>query len=114
MTLIPNAKSRILVVDDAEDVRMLLTYILETATYEVLIAKDGPTALEMVRRDPPDLILLDVMMPGMSGYEVCERLKADEASQSIPVLFITALSENEAQTRGFESGAATSSPSPSA
>lgn len=106
MNPMPNAKSRILVVDDAQDILMMLTFMLETADYEVLTVDDGPTALERVRRDPPDLILLDVMMSGMDGYEVCERLKADEASRSIPVIFITALSDNEAQTRGFELGAA--------
>lgn len=106
MNPMPNAKSRILVVDDAQDIQMMLTFMLETADCEVLTADDGLTALEMVRRDAPDLILLDVMMSGMDGYEVCERLKADEASRSIPVIFITALSDNEAQTRGFDLGAA--------
>lgn len=103
---IQRTKSRVLVVDDGDDNRMLLSMILETADYEVQTAEDGPTALEMVRRDPPDLILLDVMMPGMDGYEVCARLKADDASRAIPVIFVTALSESEAETRSFELGAA--------
>ena len=106
MNPIPQAQARILVVDDAEDIRMLLSYILETADYAVVQAEDGPMALEIVRQEPPDLILLDVMMPGMTGYEVCERLKADEATRAIPVLFITALSESEAEARGLEVGAA--------
>ncbi len=103
---IQRTKSRVLVVDDGDDNRMLLSMILETADYEVQTAEDGPTALEMVRRDPPDLILLDVMMPGMDGYEVCARLKADDTSRAIPVIFVTALSESEAETRSFELGAA--------
>jgi PAS domain S-box-containing protein len=100
------AKSRILVVDDTDDIRMLMTLILENAGYEVMTAADGAEALAVVRRDPPDLVLLDVMMPGMDGYAVCEQLKADEATQAIPVLFLTALSEIEAETRGLELGAA--------
>lgn len=100
------AKSRILVVDDTDDIRMLMTLILENAGYAVMTAADGAEALAVVRQDPPDLVLLDVMMPGMDGYAVCERLKADEATQAIPVLFLTALSEIEAETRGLELGAA--------
>lgn len=99
------SKSRILVVDDTDDIRMLMTLILENAGYEVQTAADGAAALASVRQTPPDLVLLDVMMPGMDGYEVCERLKADEATQAIPVLFLTALSENEAETRGLDLGA---------
>jgi class 3 adenylate cyclase len=62
-------------------------------------------ALELVRTDPPDLILLDIMMPGMDGYEVCRRLKADEKTKNIPVIFVTAMGEVEDETKGFELGA---------
>lgn len=100
------APSRVLVVDDTADIRLLASYILEAAGHEVLLASDGPGGLAMARRERPDLILLDVMMPGIDGYEVCTRLKADEATRAIPVIFLNALSETDAQTRGFEVGAA--------
>ncbi len=106
MSLIQPAKSRILVVDDTEDIRALLRLILENAGYVVLEADSGAAALALVRREPPDLILLDVMMPGMSGYEVCQQLKDDEATQAIPVLFLSALSQADAETRGLAVGAA--------
>lgn len=100
------ARSRVLVVDDTADIRLLASYILEAAGHEVLLASDGADGLELARKERPDLILLDVMMPGMDGYEVCTRLKADETTRAIPVIFLSALSETDAQTRGFEVGAA--------
>ena len=69
------------------------------------MAMDGEGALELAHTDPPDLILLDIMMPGMDGYEVCRRLKADEKTKDIPVIFVTAMGEIEDETKGFELGA---------
>ena len=75
-------------------------------TYKTRVATSGAKALELVKvAPPPDLILLDVMMPEMDGYEVCTRLKADPATRDIPVIFLTAKTEAEDETKGFEVGA---------
>ena len=106
MTQTQTSKARILVVDDTPEIRLLVTTILEHAGHQTLQAASGERALEMVREDPPTLILLDVMMPGMDGFEVCARLKSDDTTRAIPVIFLSALDDSEAQTRGFEAGAA--------
>jgi diguanylate cyclase (GGDEF)-like protein len=98
-------KFRILVVDDvAVNVQLQRAY-LEAAGYEVLEALDGLEALEVVRKERPDLILLDVMMPNMNGFEVCERLKGDPSTQFIPIVMITALNDTSDRIRGIEAGA---------
>jgi len=98
-------KQTILVVDDTPANRDLLCKILK-ARYHVCVATDGECALELVHAVPiPDLILLDIMMPGMDGYEVCRRLKADETTAQIPVIFITAKDEVADETAGFRIGA---------
>ena len=96
-------KLLLLVDDEAVNLR-LLQQILQ-ADYRLLIAKDGARALELATSALPDLILLDVMMPGMTGHEVCERLKASDATRHIPVIFVTALSDETDETRGFALGA---------
>jgi PAS domain S-box-containing protein len=96
--------SNILVVDDKKENVLVLTRILKKHGYRVQTANSGQAALEAARATPPDLVLLDIMMPGMKGYDVCRHLKADEKTQDIPVIFITALSETEDKLRGFESG----------
>ena len=83
--------ARILVVDDIEANVRLLEAKLTAEYYEVSTALDGPTALAMAARDLPDIILLDVMMPGMDGFTVCRKLKDDPATRHIPVVLITAL-----------------------
>ncbi|NLF29795.1 MAG: response regulator [Planctomycetes bacterium] len=83
--------SRVLVVDDNPQNQELLAAYLETMDVEVRIADDGLTALQQVAADPPDLILLDIMMPRMSGFEVCTKLKSDPATRDIPVIMVTAL-----------------------
>lgn len=93
----------ILAVDDETTNLQLLRQILQDR-YRMLFAKDGPRALELVRREKPDLILLDVMMPDMTGYEVCRRLKADPATSTIPVIFVTALTDTVDEVTGFEAG----------
>ncbi|AWI54931.1 two-component system response regulator [Aquabacterium olei] len=106
MTTTPIAPlATVLVVDDAPANLSLLAGLLNRL-YRVKLAASGAKALEIARRDRPDLILLDVMMPEMDGYEVCRRLKADPATAGIPVLFLTAMSQVEDETRGFEVGAA--------
>ena len=94
----------ILAVDDEASNLQLLRQILQDH-YRLLFAKDGTRALELVRQESPDLILLDVMMPGMSGYEVCAALKADPATAAIPVVFVTALTDTADELEGFNAGA---------
>ena len=95
----------ILVVDDEKNNRLLLKAILEVKGYQVSEAEDGEQALHIVMKDPPDVILLDVMMPGIDGYEVCRRLKNDIKTASIPILMVTALSERSDRIKGIEAGA---------
>ena len=95
----------VLVVDDAPANLSLLAGLLNKS-YRVKLAPSGLKALDLARRSVPDLILLDVMMPEMDGYEVCRRLKADPLTARIPVLFLTAMSQPEDEARGFEVGAA--------
>ena len=73
--------------------------------YEIMVATDGPSALEAIAADTPDIILLDIMMPEMNGYEVCRRLKSNITTRSIPVIFVTAMGEIEDEEKGFEVGA---------
>ncbi|QYJ85704.1 two-component system response regulator [Shewanella mesophila] len=94
----------ILVVDDTPENIDILVGILG-GDYKVKVAIDGPKALALANKSAPDLILLDVMMPGMNGYEVCQRLKQDPLTSHIPVIFVTALAEVADETQGFELGA---------
>ena len=94
---------QLLIIDDSPGNIQLLTGMLEER-YEVFFATGGERGLEMVARRPIDLILLDVMMPEIDGYEVCRRLKSDEATRDIPVLFMSALSETTDKVSGFEAG----------
>ncbi len=97
--------SSILVVDDnAQNVELLLAY-LDDLECELRVARDGQEALDMVARDPPELILLDIMMPNVSGYQVCERLKQHEATREIPIIMVTALNEVGDVERAVEAGA---------
>jgi adenylate cyclase len=96
---------RILVVDDEADNRELLRFCLDWAGYQVTTARNGREALQEVERELPDLILLDVMMPGLNGYQVCAKLKEDKATQFIPIVMITALQGTEDRVKGIEAGA---------
>jgi putative two-component system response regulator len=96
---------RVLVVDDIEANRNLVTALLTRDGYEIEAVPDGSAALERVRRNPPDLILLDVMMPGPSGFDICRALKADATTRLIPIVLITALQQSEDRVRGFDAGA---------
>lgn len=96
---------KILIVDDNYDNIDLINDILESMDYDILTAMEGQTALEIAGRDHPDLIILDVNMPGMSGFEVVEHLKKDEATQSIPVIMLTALSDIENRVHAMTLGA---------
>jgi two-component system alkaline phosphatase synthesis response regulator PhoP len=94
----------ILIVDDDEDIREILKYNLEKENHSVRVVDDGLKCLAEVSKDKPDLILLDVMMPGMDGIEVCEHLKAAPESKDILICFLTARSEDYSQIAGLESG----------
>lgn len=100
----PNNLPLILAVDDEASNLQLLRQILQDH-YRLLFAKDGARALELARQERPDLVLLDVMMPGMSGYEVCAALKANPDTAATPVIFVTALTDTADELEGFEAGA---------
>jgi len=95
---------KVLVVDDNEDNRRLLSIILEKAGYRVIMVNSGQAGLDRAFADEPDLILLDIMMPGMDGYEVCRILKGDERTVNVPVIFISALGTVKDKIRGLEVG----------
>ncbi|GAP96196.1 response regulator [Leptolyngbya sp. NIES-2104] len=97
-------RPRILVVDDHPSSRMTAVALLSVEGYDVIEAESGVAALSQLQETNPDLILLDVMMPGMDGYEVCRRLKEDELTRLTPVVFITALDDRRSRLRGIEAG----------
>ena len=96
----------ILVVDDQPENIRVLVGLLGLQGHRVLAARDGPSALERLRRARPELVILDVMMPGMDGYEVCRRIRADGSLRHVPVIFMSALTDTAARVRGLEAGAA--------
>jgi putative two-component system response regulator len=98
------SNSNVLVVDDTETNIDILVETLGDA-YDVSVAMDGESALEDIAERAPDLILLDIMMPGMDGYEVCEKLKKDDATKNIPVIFLTAMTEAQDEAKGLALGA---------
>ncbi|MGB9442380.1 MAG: two-component system response regulator, partial [Desulfobacterales bacterium] len=100
-----NPPARILLVDDNTTNLQLLHETLDGIGYRLLIAKNGKTALAIARKAKPALILLDIMMPEMDGYEVCRRLKADEKTDRIAVIFITALADEDDEAKGLALGA---------
>ena len=98
------SNSNVLVVDDTESNLDILTATLHK-DYTVSVARDGESALEIVESKLPDLILLDICMPGIDGYEVCRRLKRDTNTRDIPVVFITGMNNGKNKTEGFKLGA---------
>ena len=96
---------RVLVVDDDADMIAFLAMLLRKEDLEVEVAWNGESALAKVAASPPDLVLLDVMMRGMSGFEICGRLKSEEATALIPVVLVTALEDTQSRVRGIEAGA---------
>ena len=98
------SENKILIVDDDDDIRHLLKYNLEKSGFITNVAANGLECLEMVKSYNPDLILLDVMMPGMDGIEVCERIKSDPQNKNIFICFLTARSEDYSQIAGLEAG----------
>ncbi len=101
-----NAMKRgILVVDDEEDQRRVLALLLKRFGFEVITAPDGQTALEMIKSEGPDLILLDVNMPGMNGFEVCQQIKSNPETRLTPVVMVTTLTAIEDRVRALDAGA---------
>lgn len=97
--------ARILVVDDIPVNVRLLEAKLSAEYYDVITATSGAEALEMIKSEPPDIVLLDVMMPEMDGFEVCCRIKAEPATALLPVIMVTALNEQSDRVTGLEAGA---------
>ena len=96
--------TRVLVIDDEAPIRLLCRVNLEAEGMEVLEASDGPTGLEKARNDEPDVILLDVMMPGLDGWQVAEELLDSERTNGIPIVFLTARAEVRDRARGLDLG----------
>jgi len=97
--------ARILVVEDAaNDIRLLGTLLSEEG-YGVSVARSGEEALEQIQREVPNLLLLDVILPGLSGYDLCRQVRAAPATRHVPVLMITALQPDEDRQRGLDAGA---------
>lgn len=97
--------ARILLIDDSAENRLLLSSQLGMQGYQMLQAEDGIAGIDIARREQPDLILLDVMMPGINGFEVCQKLKSDAATSGIPIIMVTALREVQYRIKGIEAGA---------
>jgi two-component system alkaline phosphatase synthesis response regulator PhoP/two-component system response regulator VicR len=102
---VSKVRKRILAVDDQRDIARLVQVLLERAGYEVTLAYDGVEGLAKVRELSPDLVILDVMMPGLTGFEVLRRLKEDPQTEPIPVIMLTARSEADDALEGYERGA---------
>ncbi len=99
------ASTRILIVEDEEALATLLDYNLTKEKFEVTIASDGEEALLKVEEEPPDVIILDWMLPKVSGIEVCRRIRAKTETRNIPIIMLTARSEEDDRIRGLETGA---------
>lgn len=104
MQTVTTIKKTLLLVDDEPTNLQVLRHTLQE-DYRLVFAKDGATALQLTEKEQPDLILLDIMMPEMSGYEVCQQLKAQEATKYTPIIFITALAESSDEEKGLAMGA---------
>ncbi|WP_367849413.1 two-component system response regulator [Rhodoferax sp. WC2427] len=104
MTPPADNRAKILVVDDEATNLQMLRHVLQD-DYRLVFAKNGPKALELAHSERPDLVLLDIMMPGMTGYEVCEALKREPSLRHIPVIFVSTLTDTEDEAKGFAVGA---------
>jgi two-component system alkaline phosphatase synthesis response regulator PhoP len=96
---------KILIVDDEEDLVETVRFPLEMEGYHVLVSHNGEEALDQARKENPDLILLDLMLPKVDGYKVCHRLKSDDRYKHIPILMLTAKSQEKDMVLGMETGA---------
>jgi len=105
LNFLRNAKVRVLVIDDTQKNLEIIGQFLSENNYDVAVAKNGERGIAIARKLQPDIILLDIMMPDMNGYEVCKRLKADSSTAQIPVIFLTAKADHDDIMQGFEAGA---------
>ncbi len=105
MTKDISRKKKILLVDDEKDLTALVSLHMKMAGFEVLTANNGEKALDLSREEKPDLIILDLMLPKIDGWEVCKRLRQDPGISNIPVIMLTARAETEDKLKGFEAGA---------
>ncbi len=96
---------KVLVVEDSPGIRRLIEVSLRPIDVELIARADGPTGLEAARADQPDLLVLDIGLPGMDGWEVLERIRAEEATASLPVVVLTAHAEEESRRRAHDGGA---------
>lgn len=103
--MVETKSSLIFIVDDNISNLQVLGALLSQKGYEIAVATDAEKALEFLEHDSPDLILLDIMMPGTDGYELCQKIKTIEKLHEIPVLFLTALTDSDDIVKGFDSGA---------
>jgi DNA-binding response OmpR family regulator len=101
----PREQPLVLAADDDEDLLGLVSFRLERAGYTVLLARDGAEALEIALRERPDLALLDVMMPKLDGFELTRRLREEEATSRMPIILLTARSQDADVQQGFDAGA---------
>ena len=99
-------RKRILLVDDSETSLLMARMILSKANYDIVVAKDGQAGVEAALREKPDLVLLDVVMPRMNGFEACRKLKAQKETEAIPVIMVTTRGEESSVETGYASGAA--------
>jgi DNA-binding response OmpR family regulator len=100
-----STSKHVLIVDDEPNIVISLEYLMKREGYEVSIARDGPAALEAIRRDKPALVLLDVMLPGRSGFEVCQAVRADEALAGVKIVMLTAKGRDTDIAKGAALGA---------
>ncbi|HZD55208.1 MAG TPA: response regulator [Anaerolineales bacterium] len=97
--------TKILIAEDERDIRDLITFTLRFAGYEVIAATNGQEAFELAGQEMPDLVLMDVRMPRMTGYEACKRIKSEENTRRIPVVFLSAKGQEAEVNAGMEAGA---------
>ncbi|HPN72995.1 MAG TPA: response regulator [Candidatus Omnitrophota bacterium] len=96
---------KVLLSEDNDDIRKILSMRLEVAGYSVMQARDGEETMDIVKKSPPDVIILDLMMPKISGFEVCRMLKFDERYKDIPIIVLSALDRQKDREKAFETGA---------
>lgn len=98
-------KKKILVVDDEIDVQNILSFRLEINGYSVIVASDGEEGLEKIKKESPDLVLLDLMLPKINGFEVCRMVKFDDKHKALPIVILSALDKEDDRKKALESGA---------
>ena len=96
---------KILIIDDEVDMAKMLKFRLEKNNYEVIVAHDGPEGIEKTRLEKPNLIILDLMLPTINGYDVCAKLKKESTLEAIPIIMLTALAQKSSENLGIEMGA---------